>query len=154
MTQNQVINIRIAKASDVPFIIHSQLQMAEETENLKLNNEVLSLGVRAVLADSQKGQYFIAECGGELAGMLLTVPEWSDWRNGTVLWIHSVYIQTQFRKMGIYKKLYSHLKDLVEKSPHLRGLRLYVDKRNLNAQLVYRALGMDNQHYELFEWLK
>jgi len=154
MLNNHAISIRTAQISDLTFIINAQLNMALETENLKLDPEILKLGVKAVLNDAQKGQYFLATYNSETAGMLLTIPEWSDWRNGTVLWIHSVFIHKPFRNLGLYKKLYMYLKERVMNSSDLRGLRLYVDKRNLNAQLVYQKLGMDNQHYELYEWLK
>ena len=87
-------------------------------------------------------------------GCLLTIPEWSDWRNGTVLWIHSVYVAPEFRKRGVFQTLYSHLKDNVAHSTDLRGLRLYVDKTNSVAQKVYSELGMNNQHYHLYEWMK
>jgi ribosomal protein S18 acetylase RimI-like enzyme len=43
---------------------------------------------------------------------------------------------------------------MVEESKDLRGLRLYVDKSNANAQKVYEALGMSGEHYHLYEWLK
>ena len=39
-------------------------------------------------------------------------------------------------------------------SPDLRGLRLYVDGRNKAAQRVYERLGMDGEHYRVFEWMK
>jgi GNAT superfamily N-acetyltransferase len=131
-----------------------QVQMAWETEKLKLDPPTVLKGVSAVFDDPAKGKYWIAESEGRVVGCLLTIPEWSDWRNGTVLWIHSVYVQPDFRKFGVFKALYSHLKHLVESSSDLRGLRLYVDKTNLNAQKVYEALGMSGEHYHLFEWLK
>jgi hypothetical protein len=31
------------------------------------------------------------------------------------------------------------------------GLRLYVDERNTRAQKVYKALGMNGDHYRVFE---
>ena len=36
----------------------------------------------------------------------------------------------------------------------IRGLRLYVDKRNQAAARVYEKLGMTREHYDLFEWLE
>jgi ribosomal protein S18 acetylase RimI-like enzyme len=71
-----------------------------------------------------------------------------------VLWIQSVYVLPEWRRRGIYKKLYEHLKRQVEQSPDLRGLRLYVDQRNTAAQEVYERLGMTKEHYQLYEWLK
>ncbi|GAH27290.1 unnamed protein product, partial [marine sediment metagenome] len=79
---------------------------------------------------------------------------WWYWRNGTVLWIHSLYVIPQARNRGIFKKLYLNLKKQIQQSPELMGLRLYVDKRNKSAQKVYEKLGMDKEHYDLYEWLK
>ncbi len=50
--------------------------------------------------------------------------------------------------------MYLHLKNMVQKDNNLRGLRLYVDSTDTNAQKVYETLGMDGEHYRLFEWLK
>ncbi len=148
------ILIRPGLLFDIPVIAESQVAMAFETENLKLDPPTVDKGVAAVFDDPSKGKYWLAEVDGKVVGCLLTVPEWSDWRNGTVLWIHSVYVHPDFRKHGVYKKLYLHLKKMVEESPDLRGLRLYVDKTNERAQKVYEALGMSGEHYHLYEWLK
>lgn len=148
------ILIRPGLLFDIDTIADFQVQMAWETEKLKLDPPTVLNGVSAVFDDPSKGKYWIAESGGRVVGCLLTIPEWSDWRNGTVLWIHSVYVLPPFRKFGVFKALYSHLKNLVQTGNDLRGLRLYVDKSNLNAQKVYESLGMSGEHYHLFEWLK
>lgn len=146
--------IQVTDASYHQFIVNSQIQMAKETEDYDLNKENVSAGVLAVINDPLKGSYYIAEINNEPVACLLTVPEWSDWRNKTVLWIHSVYVSINNRKSGIYKKMYNHLKEMVEESDDYAGLRLYVDKRNTNAIDVYHKLGMESQHYSLCEWLK
>ena len=46
------------------------------------------------------------------------------------------------------------IKSIVEESDKYMGLRLYVDKTNLKAQKVYNRVGMDGEHYKLFEWFK
>lgn len=148
------IKIRPGLLFDIDVIADFQVKMAFETENLKLDPATVNLGVSAVMDDPSKGKYWLAEVDGEVVGCLLTVPEWSDWRNGTVLWIHSVYVKPDFRQHGVFKSLYTHLKQMVVESPDLRGLRLYVDKTNLKAQKVYEALGMSCEHYHLYEWLK
>ena len=48
----------------------------------------------------------------------------------------------------------AHLKDHVQNTEALGGLRLYVDKTNTNAQKVYEAIGMNGEHYSMFEWMK
>ncbi len=148
------IKIRPGLLFDIDTIADFQVKMALETENLKLDPAVVNLGVTAVMDDPSKGKYWLAEVDNEVVGCLLTVPEWSDWRNGTVLWIHSVYVHPDFRKHGVYKALYAHLKQMVSESSDLRGLRLYVDKTNQKAQQVYEAMGMSGEHYHLYEWLK
>jgi GNAT superfamily N-acetyltransferase len=149
-----MIEIRKGKLSDLERIVELQLRMEQETEGLGLDRNVVSKGVRGVFQEPARGTYWVAEEKGELLGVLLAIPEWSDWRNGTVLWIHSLYIIGQARRRGVFKKLYLNLKKQVEQSPELMGLRLYVDKTNKPAQEVYEKLGMSKEHYELYEWLK
>lgn len=148
------IKIRPGLLFDIDTIADFQIKMAFETENMKLDPPTVNLGVTAVMDDPSKGKYWVAEVEGKVVGCLLTVPEWSDWRNGTVLWIHSVYILSDYRKQGIYRALYLHLKQMVNESKDLRGLRLYVDKTNQVAQKVYEALNMSGEHYHLYEWMK
>lgn len=148
------IHIRSATDDDVPRIVAFQLAMALETEGLRLDQATVIRGVAAVLEDPGKGEYWLAEIAGETVGVVLTLPEWSDWRNGVVLWLHSVYVVPAARGQGVFRRLYDHIKELVDQSPALRGLRLYVDQRNAPAQAVYRAVGMSCDHYQMFEWLK
>ena len=149
-----MIEIRKAKSSDSERIVELQLKMAQETEGLELNKDVVTKGVGAVFQHPAHGTYWVAEEKGEVLGVLLAIPEWSDWRNGTVLWIHSLYIVPEARGQGVFKKLYLNLKTQVQQSPELAGLRLYVDRQNTSAQKIYDKLGMNKEHYELYEWLK
>ena len=128
--------------------------MARETEEMELDPNTVDQGVRAVFEHPERGRYWVAEQGDELVACLLTLPEWSDWRNATVLWIHSVFVIPSARRLGAFRKLYDGLQDLVRGDPGLCGLRLYVDHRNERAKEAYRAMGMSDQHYALFEWLE
>lgn len=146
--------IREAIPSDAAYIVDFQLKMACETENLKLTKSIVELGVEAVFDDISKGTYYVAEIDGDIVGSLLTTYEWSDWRNGQVLWIQSVYILKEFRGQGIFKEMYTYIKEKVtNQSNDFRGIRLYVDKTNEAAQKVYDKLGMENHHYEMYEWM-
>lgn len=147
------IQVRTAKIEDFTFIVASQLAMAWETEGLRLEPETLKKGVHAVFDDPGKGEYVIAEIEGQPVGMLLTLPEWSDWRNGKVLWVHSVYTLPEFRGQGIYRALYAEIQSRVKSGGEARGIRLYVEKSNHKAQKTYQKLGMSNDHYDLYEWL-
>ena len=148
-----MILIRKALPEDYIFISNFQKKMASETENIRLDNETVRDGVRAVFADSAKGCYYIAEIDGEVIGSLLTTYEWSDWRNGYLLWLQSVYVVSNYRKRGIFRNLYLHIKQVVENNPDYKGIRLYVDKTNESAMEVYRRIGMNDEHYQMFEWI-
>ena len=81
--------------------------------------------------------------------------EWSDWRNGWIWWLQSVYIHADFRGQGIFKALYRHICDQAQAASDVVGLRLYVDNKNLRAQQTYQALGMKPGGYSVLEefWL-
>ena len=146
--------VRKAKTEDLNSILEFQLAMASETEGIDLERSTVEKGVAAVLKDSTKGNYYVAEKNKKVIGSLLTTFEWSDWRNGTVLWIQSVYVIPEMRKEGVFGALYSYVKELVISKPDVMGIRLYVDKRNTKAQRVYEAVGMTGEHYSTFEWMK
>ncbi|MBT98192.1 MAG: GNAT family N-acetyltransferase [Dehalococcoidia bacterium] len=148
-----MINVRPAVLEDQTLIATFQQQMANEAEGVSLAADVLEQGVRAALIDPLKGEYLIAELDEEPVGCLLTVREWSDWRNGEVIWIHSLYVTQDARRKGVFKQLYVYLRQMVETDSNLKGLRLYVHRDNTLAQNAYKALGMDGDHYQLFEWM-
>ncbi len=148
------IQYREATPDDAASIVEFQLAMARETEELELDRPTLSRGVAAVFANNTLGRYFVAEEEEDVIASLMITYEWSDWRAGTVWWIQSVYVVPMFRRRGVYAGLYSHVKAFVEGDAAIRGIRLYVDERNKPAQEVYARLGMNGEHYRVFEWMK
>ncbi len=146
--------VRSATVEDVPVIAGFQTAMASETEHIELNRETVGQGVSAVFEKPERGRYYVAESDGRVVGSLLTTYEWSDWRNGTVLWIQSVYVLPGYRRKGIYRAMYKHIRELVNADPGLFGIRLYADVSNTTAHLVYESLGMKKDHYLTFEWMK
>ena len=146
--------IRNATTDDVSVIAGFQQKMAGETENLSLDETILIKGVTRVFQDPSKGFYLVAmENESIIASMLLT-PEWSDWRNSLFLWIQSLYVLPEYRRKGVFRKMYDHVKQLVLDSDAYAGIKLYVDQNNQRAQEVYKQVGMDASHYKLFEWNK
>jgi ribosomal protein S18 acetylase RimI-like enzyme len=148
------MQIRKASVEDIVTIVDFQVKMAAETESVQLDKSIVIKGVSAVVNDSSKGQYYVTEMNGIIVASLLTTFEWSDWRNGTILWIQSVYVLKDYRRKGVYRKMYSHIKNLVLENVNLNGIRLYADKSNTTAQKTYQELGMNHDHYITFEWLK
>lgn len=148
------IKIREANLSEINIIVDFQVQMASETENLFLEHNIVNKGVKAVFEDKTKGQYWVAEVNGNTIASMLITPEWSDWRNKTVLWFQSVYVIPKYRNKGVFKMMYLKLKNIVLVSKDYAGLRLYVDRTNTKAQKVYEKLGMSGEHYFFYEWME
>ncbi len=148
-----MLKIRTAVENDAIPIAQFQVDMAMETEEFVLDSEIVRCGVNKVFDDPTKGKYYVAEDDGTVVASLLTTYEWSDWRCGTVLWIQSVYVLPSYRRKGVYAAMYKHVMQIVENDETLKGIRLYVDKRNEKAQAVYSKLGMNGEHYTLFEWM-
>jgi len=150
-----MFKIRIANEEDHFTIVDFQMKMAKETEGLELDRETVKLGVMHVLRNPQKGRYLVAVLDGKIVASLMLTPEWSDWRNRCVLWFQSVYVVPEAREKGIFKKMYEHVKQhIVMADEQNAGLRLYVDSSNTNAIEVYKKVGMDGEHYRVFEWMK
>ena len=145
-----MLQIRPAAVADLDFIVFGNLEMALETENLQLDPIVLREGVRALLEARAPGAYWIAELDEVVVGQLMVTFEWSDWRNAVVWWIQSVCVSPAARRHGVFRALYPHLREAA-RTAGAGGLRLYVDTTNAQAQQVYTALGMNGDHYRVFE---
>jgi GNAT superfamily N-acetyltransferase len=148
-----MITIRQAIPSDTETIIDFQEKMAWETEELFLDPESVSGGVAGVFKEPSRGRYYVAEIEGKIVASLLITYEWSDWRNKNVWWFQSVYVLAAHRRTGVFRKMYTFIKNEAEKN-NVAGLRLYVESNNLKARLTYEALGMDSEHYTMYEWLR
>ena len=150
--------MRLADERDVRALVEFNLLMARETEAKDLAVEVLTAGVEYLLRNPRHGFYVVAEHDtiehqSEVTGSLMVTYEWSDWRNGVFWWIQSVYVKPEFRRQGIYKRLYEFVKALAANETGVRGFRLYVEKENHTAQQAYERLGMTETYYKMFEEL-
>jgi GNAT superfamily N-acetyltransferase len=148
-----MITIRKAVSGDAPHIIDFQQKMAWETENLHLPLEIVTKGVYAVFEKETLGQYWVAEQNGKVVASLLLTYEWSDWRNAPVWWFQSVYVVPENRRNGIFRSMYLYIREEAEKQ-NIAGLRLYVETNNIRACKTYESLGMNSEHYRMYEWLK
>jgi len=145
---------RPATRADIATIAEFQLAMALETEALALDRATVIAGTTGVFDQPERGYYYIAVEEGAVIASLLITREWSDWRNGEVWWIQSVYVVPTARRRGIFAGLYRYVQSLIADNPAIRGLRLYVDQTNTAAQKTYTQLGMNGEHYRVFEWMK
>lgn len=146
------ITVRAAVPEDAPRLVEGNLALARETESLALDRTVLHAGVHRVLHSDVGAAYFVCTHSETSAvmGQLMVTTEWSDWRNGAVWWIQSVYVWPEARGLGVFRALYEAVCRRAV-SAGAAGVRLYVDTRNTRAQAVYTRLGMNGDHYRVFE---
>jgi malonyl-CoA/methylmalonyl-CoA synthetase len=144
------ILVRDARPDEAAELADRNVAMARETEDLALDPAVALAGAQAVFARDVGARYFVAEAGGVPVGQLMITVEWSDWRNATVWWIQSVYVEPAHRGSGVFRALYDEALRRAA-AAGAQGVRLYVDRRNTSAIAVYRRLGMDGDHYLVFE---
>ena len=107
----------------------------------------------ALLSDRTRGAYYVACDDGPIVGQIMHIREWSDWRNGDIWWIQSVYVRPEHRRRGVFRSLYAHLKALAVSDPGVVGLRLYVEQENHGAQATYVGLGMTQTRYQIMQHL-
>jgi GNAT superfamily N-acetyltransferase len=146
--------IRLAQSQDLDHLVGFNQSLAQEIRGKDVDLKILRQGVQAVLANPERGFYTIVEAAVEkespiIAAALITF-EWSDWNNRWVWWLQDVYVQPRYRKQGIFRKLYDHLKTQAQAANVCR-LCLYVYEGNTAAQEAYRKLGMAPSESLLFE---
>jgi ribosomal protein S18 acetylase RimI-like enzyme len=62
-----------------------------------------------------------------------------------------VYVVPEARRLGVFRALYEHIEAEGRRDPDVKGLRLYVEEKNVKALRVYEALGMHASGYRVYE---
>ncbi|HUR88495.1 MAG TPA: GNAT family N-acetyltransferase [Ramlibacter sp.] len=146
--------VRRGEMRDADTIARFNAAMALETEGKALVEEVIGAGVRRLVETPSLGFYLVAEHQGRVIACLMITNEWSDWRNGLFWWIQSVYVDKEYRRQGVYRRMYEEVRALAKADPGVCGFRLYVEKENEVAHATYASLGMKETDYLLYEELK
>jgi GNAT superfamily N-acetyltransferase len=145
------MRIRSATPADLDVVCDYNARLALESEGKTLDRRLLEPGVAAVLADPQKGLYFLAELDGRAVGQMALTYEWSDWRNGWFWWIQSVYVHPDHRRRGVFGVLYRHVEEAARRDAGVIGIRLYVENENHAAHATYERLGLEWTSYRVME---
>ncbi|MFL5329851.1 MAG: GNAT family N-acetyltransferase [Gemmataceae bacterium] len=144
------ISVRVAGSGDVGTIAEFNARLAAESEDKKLDLATVRAGVAALIADPQKGRYYLAESDGRIVGQVAVTFEWSDWRNGWFWWLQSVYVHAENRGQSVFRALYEAVQYEAVKL-NVVGLRLYVEQSNDVGQSSYRSIGMTLTSYLVYE---
>lgn len=146
------IHIRYGEEEDKGVLTGFQLKMAEETEGLQLDENTVAKGVSQLIHDRGKGFYLVAENDNhDVLGCLIITYEWSDWRNGWIWWIGSLFVEKVYRKQGVFRQLLEKTISLSREN-NVKALRLYMDENNETAHAAYLRSGFKISNYKLLEY--
>ncbi len=149
-------SVRRAVWADAPAISRQNATLALETEGKILDLALLQAGVLGALERPNHVRYWVAIAQNQVIGQAMTTPEWSDWRNGWIWWLQSVYVDSAWRGKGVFASLVKAICQdandfTAREGVSVVGLRLYVENENHSAQEVYRRLGFENACYQVME---
>ena len=143
--------IRSATADDVAAITEFNCRLALETEDKALDRGTVDAGVRRGLQLGDEVQYFVAEDESGVIGQIMLTREWSDWRNGWMIWLQSVYVASEKRGAGVFRLLFQRAVELTRLRCDAVCVRLYVEHENETAMETYRRLGFLDSGYLVME---
>jgi len=144
------VDIRRAEVADLDTLVDFNQRLARESEAVELDAVRLRSGVAAQLNDPSRGFYLVAEADGRIVGQLALTFEWSDWRNATFWWLQNVYVAPVYRRKGVLRALYAHVRKLAA-AQGVCGVRLYIEHGNHAAKAAYEELGLSPAVYSLYE---
>ncbi len=144
-----------ATPDDAQTIVEYNIALAAESESKTLDRPTVQAGVKAVLRDAAKGRYFVARIrngdeAGAVIGQLMVTFEWSDWRNGMMWWVQSVYVRSDWRRKGVFRALFQHVIEQAKRES-VPCVRLYVEEHNGSARETYTSLGLEPTGYLVLE---
>ena len=112
----ETFHVRQASQSDAGHIAEFNRAMARETENRELIPNLIEAGVNSLMENPALGFYVVTESDDTVVACLMVTSEWSDWRNGLFWWIQSVYVSPDYRRRGIYRRMYQFVKELANEN--------------------------------------
>lgn len=151
VTQQTNPMVRIATADDIDMIAEFNRLIALETEGKELDAETVRRGVDRGMQRGPEVTYYVAEVEAQVVGTVMLTREWSDWRDGWMAWMQSVYVHQEHRGSGVFRGMLQHVITALQAQPDVIGLRLYVDNTNERAQRVYKASGFVDSEYMVLE---
>ncbi len=145
------MHIRNARPSDAELIVQFNRRLAIDSEDNIPDLATLRRGVARALVRPEFCRYFLAEEGDNLIGQVMITYEWSDWRDGILWWLQSVYVVPDHRRRGVFSSLHEHIRALAVVDPDVRGLCLYALASNARALATYENCGMRQNGYVVLE---
>ena len=137
---------------DISTFISFQKIMAKETEGVNLDDSSIAGALEYLINDDSYGKAFMAKLGpnGVSVGTCYINYGYDVLSNKFTIWVQSVFVHPEYRKKGIFSKIFNHL-ELVARQLNASRISLFVDFSNLPAQKVYEKMGMVRREHSFIE---
>ena len=114
-------------------------------------NDERSEALISGLQNTPSANITLGSKGGEYIGLITWFVNFSTFLLKPYINVHDVIILSEYRNMGIGRKMLNHLIDYSKKH-NMCKLTLEVRNDNLNAQHLYRDLGFKEGDPPMFFW--
>lgn len=152
LKQPELWKVRYAVKDDLDVLTKFSLLIAKETEGKKVDSSSVRKGLASVIDDTSKGVIFVA-CDKEkvIGCFMINGREWSEWRNGFILWLTGTYTDIDYRRKGVRKVLFNYACEWAKSNPDVIGLRGYRHKSNKTIHKAALSSGMKETEYVISE---
>jgi len=151
---DNILTIRLARMEDAKKLAEfCEARMGVDNEPVQ--PEKLLPGVTAPIKDLSKGMYLVAteQHKSELIGCLMITYEWDTGNNAFIWWIQDVFVDSNWRRKGVFQALYKHTIKMAEDKGNICTIKLHVNHNNLNAQKTYKSMGMTDTPNFMYEFI-
>ena len=151
---NNLLTIRLARLEDAKKLAEF-CEARLGVDNEPVLREKLLPGVTAPINDLSKGMYLIAveQHKPELIGCLMITYEWDTGNNAFIWWIQDVFVDSGWRRKGVFQALYKHTVNLAREKGNVCSIKLHVNHNNLRAQKTYKKMGMIDTPNFMYEFI-
>ncbi len=151
-TEPRPWQVRCATVDDLDALAGFSAGIAEETEGRILSVPRTKAALETVIRDASRGQMFVACDGPERIGcFMVNGREWSEWRNGFILWLTGTYVRPDYRRRGVRRALYQFARSWAMAQPSVVGFRAYVQPTNQAILKAETSSGMRETGYRVIE---
>ena len=151
---DNTFTIRLARIEDAKKLAEF-CELLRESLEMPVQQEKLLPGVSAPIKDLSKGMYLVATevHKSELIGCLMITYEWDPGNNAFTWWIQEVFVDSNWRRKGVFQALYKHTIKMAKDKGNVCSIKLHVNHNNLNAQKTYKSMGMTDTPNFMYEFI-
>jgi ribosomal protein S18 acetylase RimI-like enzyme len=147
------VEIREAKAADVPALLRMMRKLAEQPPVIPFEEDKVRVALEKFLGDGELGQAWLLWAGEKPAGyVILTLGYSFEFRRDG--FVDELYIDAEFRRMGLGRRAMEFLEQRARELG-VNAVHLEVDRGNDAAAELYRRAGYADQGRHLMtKWLR